>query len=142
MSKWTSFTGLTEFAPNLLLLLVIAKFEWFCACSKGCLFAQIILLLSVIVKFEQMNMFYQHHKICSNFTIEISKRKIWANYVWLVRHIHSRGWKPTHLTSVFSLLTSIFTSPHGTTLKAYGCPYTDVRGCQMGWFPPTPFIPL
>ncbi len=28
------------------------------------------------------------------------------------------GWKPTHLTSVFSLQTSV-TSPHGTTLKAF-----------------------
>jgi hypothetical protein len=29
------------------------------------------------------------------------------------------GWKPTHLTSVFSLQTSIFTWPHGTMLTAF-----------------------
>ncbi len=47
------------------------------------------------------------------------------------------GWKPTNLTSIFSLWTSIFTSPHGTLLMAYRCLYTDVCRCQMGWFPPT-----
>jgi len=40
----------------------------------------------------------------------------------------------THLTSVFSLRTSVFTSPHGTTLMAYGCLYTDVR--WVGFLPP------
>ena len=37
--------------------------------------------------------------------------------------------KPTHLTSVFSLQTSVFTSPHGTTLKAFAYVHTDVAGC-------------
>ncbi len=46
----------------------------------------------------------------------------------------SSGWKPTNLTSVFSLGTSILSLPDGTTLMAF----TDVRGCQIGWFPPTP----
>jgi len=42
--------------------------------------------------------------------------------------------KPTHLTSVFSLRTSIFTLPHGTTLTAFADVRADVAGCQIGWF--------
>ncbi len=45
--------------------------------------------------------------------------------------------KPTHLPSVFSLWTSIFTSPHGTMLTAFADVRTDVAGCQIGWFTPT-----
>jgi hypothetical protein len=48
------------------------------------------------------------------------------------------GWcKPTHLTSVFSLWTSVFTSPHGTTLMAFADVCMDVAGCYIGWFTPT-----
>jgi hypothetical protein len=48
------------------------------------------------------------------------------------------GWKPTHLTSLFSLQTSIFTSPHGTMLTAFA----DVKNrClrmldEVGFHPP------
>jgi hypothetical protein len=38
-------------------------------------------------------------------------------------------WKPTHLTSIFSLQTSVFTSPHGTTLTAFADVRADVSGC-------------
>ncbi len=34
------------------------------------------------------------------------------------RHLIRSGWKPTHLTSKFSLQTSV-TSPHGTTVMAF-----------------------
>jgi hypothetical protein len=59
----------------------------------------------------------------------------------ILRHPHSkcylksfwqkkmRGWKPTHLTSVFSLRTSVFPLPHGTTLTAYADICTEVGGC-------------
>ncbi len=45
--------------------------------------------------------------------------------------------KPTHLTSVFSQQTSIFTLPHGTMLTAFADVCTDVAGCYIGWFTPT-----
>jgi hypothetical protein len=38
------------------------------------------------------------------------------------------GWKPTHLTSVFSLRKSVFTSPHGTMLTAF----VDVADVKYG----------
>ncbi len=38
------------------------------------------------------------------------------------------GWKPTHLTSVFSLRTSVFTSPHDTMLTAFA----DVADVKYG----------
>jgi hypothetical protein len=44
----------------------------------------------------------------------------------------SSGWKPTHPTSVFSLRTSVFTSPYGTTLIDFAdlqMLNTDVCGC-------------
>jgi hypothetical protein len=40
----------------------------------------------------------------------------------------SSGWKPTHLTSVFALLTSI-SLPDGTTLMAFADVNTDVARC-------------
>ena len=48
------------------------------------------------------------------------------NHDHIARLFLPSGWKLTHLTSVFSLQASIFTSPHGTTLTAfanvkYGC---------------------
>ncbi len=37
-------------------------------------------------------------------------------------------WAETNPSNIlFSLRTSVFTSPHGTMLTAYRCPYTDVR---------------
>ncbi len=38
------------------------------------------------------------------------------------------GWKPTYLTSVFSLGTSVFTSPPGTTVTAFA----DVADVKYG----------
>ncbi len=38
------------------------------------------------------------------------------------------GWKPTHLTSVFALQTSVL-PPDGTTLKAFANVNTDVAEC-------------
>ncbi len=43
------------------------------------------------------------------------------------------GWKPTHLTSVFSLQTSVLLPPDGTTLTAF----TDVNTDVADRFPPT-----
>jgi len=40
----------------------------------------------------------------------------------------SSGWKPTHLTSVFALQTSILL-PDGTTLTAFADVNTDVARC-------------
>jgi hypothetical protein len=39
------------------------------------------------------------------------------------------GWKPTSLTSVFSLRTSILLPPDGTTPTAFAVVNTDVAGC-------------
>ncbi len=36
------------------------------------------------------------------------------------------GWKPTHLTSVFSLWTTVLSLPDGTTLTAFTYVNTDV----------------
>jgi len=43
----------------------------------------------------------------------------------------SSGWKPTHLTSVFALQTSILLPelPDGTTLTAFADVNTDVARC-------------
>jgi len=63
-----------------------------------------------------------------------------ADFLFSIRHIASNTvhrdilslgllrslwWKPTHLTSVFSLQTSILSPPDGTTLMAF----TDVAKC-------------
>ncbi len=45
--------------------------------------------------------------------------------------------KPTHLTSVFSLRTSVLTSAKAVSVVPSGSDKMDVHGCQMGWFPPT-----
>jgi hypothetical protein len=42
---------------------------------------------------------------------------------WCHQQLKNSGWKPTHLTSVFSLRTSILSLPDGTTLM----PFTDVN---------------
>ncbi len=63
------------------------------------------------------------------------------NHDHIARLFLPSGWKLTHLTSVFSLQASIFTSPHGTTLTAFA----DVKyGClQMldGMVSTHPFLP-
>jgi hypothetical protein len=47
------------------------------------------------------------------------------------------GWKPTHLTSVFSLRTSILSLPDGTTLTAFTYVNTDVANVRyVGFLPP------
>jgi len=63
------------------------------------------------------------------------ERKKKSNMLRSVRGKDS-GWKPTHLTSVFALRTSILL-PDGTTLMAFADVSTDVAGCSIGWFPPT-----
>jgi hypothetical protein len=40
------------------------------------------------------------------------------------------GWKPTHLTSVFSLLTSVLLLPDSTMLTAFMDVNTDVAGIR------------
>ena len=52
--------------------------------------------------------------------------KLNLSHTYVKRTKTCSGWKPTHLTSVFSLRTSVFSLPHGTTLTAfadvkYGC---------------------
>jgi len=39
------------------------------------------------------------------------------------------GVNQTHLTSVFSLLTSVFTLPYGNMLMAFANVHMDVAGC-------------
>ncbi len=52
------------------------------------------------------------------------------------RKVFYSGQKPTHLTYVFTLWTSVL-PPDGTTLTALiWMLNTDVCGCQIGWFPP------
>jgi hypothetical protein len=51
------------------------------------------------------------------------------NSIALIYNSAISGWKPTHLTSGFSSRISVLTSPHGTTIQDYGCPYRDVRIC-------------
>ena len=51
------------------------------------------------------------------------------------------GWKPTHLTSVFSLWTYVLSPPDGTMLTAFTYVNMDVNtdvADVIGWFPPTP----
>ncbi len=67
---------------------------------------------------------------CSSLYVKSDRKVILGSFWPKQPHIQYRsGWKPTHLTSVFSLWTSVFTSPHGTTLTSYGCVYTDVCEC-------------
>jgi len=67
---------------------------------------------------------------CSSLYVKSDRKVILGSFWPKQPHIQYRsGWKPTHLTSFFSLQTSVFTLPHGTTLTAYRCLYTDVRGC-------------
>jgi hypothetical protein len=56
------------------------------------------------------------------------------------RYDFGSGWKPTYLTSVFSLWTSVLSPPDGTTLTALADVNTDVAGCSIGLFPPIPIL--
>jgi len=52
-----------------------------------------------------------------------------AGQIFGSRLIFRSRCKPTHLTSVFSLWTSIFTSPHCAMLTAFADVHTYVAGC-------------
>jgi hypothetical protein len=43
--------------------------------------------------------------------------------------MHTSGWKPTYLTSIFSLRASVLSLPDGTMLTAFADVNTDVAGC-------------
>jgi hypothetical protein len=46
----------------------------------------------------------------------------------------SSGWKPTHLTSVFALRTSVLLLDGTMLMALIRMLNTDVCGCYIGWF--------